>query len=76
MILINGGQLIIGWENNPILTSVKIVLTGELSNVNINNLPQGFDQIKSKGIGVKWKNSNKYHKLLINYKLKLRFSVL
>ena len=52
MILINNGQLIIGWENNPILTNVKIVFTGELSTVNINNLAQGFDQIKAKGMGV------------------------
>ena len=52
MILINNGQLIIGWENNPILTNVKIVFTGEYGNLNINNLPQGFDQIKAKGMGV------------------------
>lgn len=39
MILING-QLIIGWENNPILTNVSIVLTGEFS-MNPRTLPQG-----------------------------------
>ena len=52
MILINGGQLIIGWENDPILTDVKIIFTGEFDKVTINDLPTGFDQIKAKGLGV------------------------
>lgn len=52
MILINGGQFIIGWENAPITSEVKIVVKGELRTLNINNLPQGFDKIKGKGIGV------------------------
>lgn len=34
MILINGGQLIIGWENDPILTNVTIVLTGDKDSLN------------------------------------------
>ena len=47
MILISGGQLVIGWENNPILKNVQIVLKGEFSTVPI-VLPQGFDQINAK----------------------------
>ena len=31
VIFINGGQLIVGWENNPILTNVTIELTGTKS---------------------------------------------
>jgi hypothetical protein len=57
MILISGGQLIIGWENNPILTNVTIVLNGEFSTIPI-VLPQGYDQINSKGIGVRKIKSN------------------
>lgn len=51
MILINGGQLIIGWEKDPILTNVTIVLTGEKGSLNL-RLPNGLDQIGGKGIGV------------------------
>lgn len=51
IIFINGGQLIIGWENNPILTNVEIVLWGEKSK-SVFKLPEGFSMIGSKGMGV------------------------
>lgn len=54
MILIKGGQLIIGWEDDPILTDVKIVFTGELDKVTIDDLPPGFDEIRAKGMGVSY----------------------
>ena len=58
MILVNGGQLIIGWENNPILTNVTVNLTGDLTyrlerrKRDANPMLQGFEQINGKGIGV------------------------
>lgn len=58
MILINGGKLIIGWENNPILTNVTVNLTGDLTyrlerrKREANPMLQGFDKINGKGIGV------------------------
>ena len=51
MIFINGGQLIIGWESNPMKKDVKIVLTGKKSSLNF-MLPDGFSLIGGKGIGV------------------------
>ena len=50
MIFINGGQLIAGWENDPILTNVSIVLTGEKDSLDF-RLPNGLDKIGGKGIG-------------------------
>jgi hypothetical protein len=58
MLLINGGQLIIGWENNPILTNVTLNLTGDLTyrmqrrKRDANLMLQGFDAVNGKGIGV------------------------
>ncbi len=62
MILLNGGQLIIGWEKDPILTAVTVNLTGELNDISTRrkrdlsanqvNDSQGFDSIGEKGIGV------------------------
>ncbi len=60
MVLINGGQLIVGFENNPILTNVTLNLTGDL-NTSVarrrraladTNFTQGFSLIQGKGIGV------------------------
>ena len=50
-ILINGGQLIIGWENKPFTHNVNIVLTGTLASQSL-MLPNGFDSIGAKAIGV------------------------
>lgn len=51
MIFINGGQLIVGWEKNPILKNVEIVLTGRKDAMNF-KLPDGLSLIGGKGIGV------------------------
>lgn len=51
LIFINGGQLIVGWENDPILTNVEIVLTGEKNSLSY-DLPNGFQRLGSKTIGV------------------------
>lgn len=51
IIFINGGQLIIGWENDPILTNVEIVLKGEKDSIDF-YLPDGQSKIGGKGIGV------------------------
>lgn len=51
MIFINGGQLIAGWENDPILTNVSIVLTGTKDELDF-RLPNGLTKIGGKGIGV------------------------
>jgi len=51
MIFINGGQLIVGWENDPILTNVTITLTGVKNTTNF-ILPDGIEKIGGKGIGV------------------------
>jgi hypothetical protein len=48
---INGGQLIIGWEKNPINTSVEIILTGEKDAMQF-KLPDELSMIGGKGIGV------------------------
>ena len=50
-ILINGGQLIIGWENKPFTHNVSIELTGDISSESV-VLPNGFDSIGTKAIGV------------------------
>lgn len=50
MIFINGGQLIIGREDDPILTNVTITLTGEKKGLDF-ILPNGFEKIGGKGIG-------------------------
>lgn len=52
IIFINGGQLIIGWETNPMLTNVEIVLTGNKASADYklpNELPS---VIGNKAIGV------------------------
>jgi len=51
IIFINGGQLIVGWENDPILTNVEIALSGVKDSLNF-QLPNGFEKIGGKGIGV------------------------
>ncbi|CAF0756351.1 unnamed protein product [Brachionus calyciflorus] len=51
VIFINGGQLIVGWENNPILTNVDIILNGQKDFLNY-KLPNQVDSIGGKGIGV------------------------
>lgn len=48
-IFIKGGQLIIGWETNPILTNVKIVMTGQ-KGVNDYDLS---DELNAAGVGGK-----------------------
>ena len=52
MLYINGGQLIVGWENDPILTDVTISLTGTKSSAYKYTLPDGSTSIRSKSIGV------------------------
>lgn len=51
LIFINGGQLIIGWENKPIMTNVDIILRGSKDSLNF-YLPDGISNIGGKGIGV------------------------
>jgi hypothetical protein len=51
MIFINGGQLIIGWEKNPMLNNVEISLTGQKDSLDF-TLPDGFSSVGGKGIGV------------------------
>ena len=51
IIFINGGNLIIGWENDPILTNVTIKLNGQKDQVNY-MLPNGLETIGGKAIGV------------------------
>lgn len=52
-ILINGGTLVGGWENAPFNHKINIVLAGEKKTVLQGvELPDGFDQIGLKGIGV------------------------
>lgn len=48
IIFINGGQLIIGWESNPILKNVNIRLTGYKDSLNY-LLPDGYSNIGGKG---------------------------
>ena len=57
---INGGQLIIGWANNPILTNVTINFTGEWNPQSSSrrkrdtSLPDTVDSISGlKGIAVR-----------------------
>lgn len=51
VIFINGGQLIIGWENDPILKNVEIILKGTRNSFEF-RLPNGYDSIGGKSIGV------------------------
>lgn len=51
IIFINGGQLIIGWENDPILTNVTITLKGQKKSFDF-LLPNGLEKIGGKAIGV------------------------
>jgi hypothetical protein len=51
VIFINGGQLIVGWEDKPILRNVSIVLTGEKSSPAF-TLPDGLTKMGGKSIGV------------------------
>ncbi len=50
-IFINGGQLIVGWEDYPIKTNVEIVLKGRMNSMDF-RLPDGLSLIGGKGIGV------------------------
>ncbi len=50
-IFINGGQLIVGWENNPFKHNMEIELTGTKASLEY-ILPNGFDSMGSKAIGV------------------------
>ena len=51
ILFINGGQLIIGWENDPILTDVQILVNGQKSGLGY-ILPNNIDSIGYKAIGV------------------------
>ena len=51
LIFINGGQLIIGWENDPITKNVEIILTGQKNDPSF-KLPNQLDFIGGKGMGV------------------------
>lgn len=51
VIFINGGQLIVGWENDPMLNNVEIVLNGVKDALDY-KLPNRIDSIGGKGIGV------------------------
>ena len=50
-ILINGGQLIIGWENKTFSHNINIELTGDKSSESF-TIPNGIDSIGLKSIGV------------------------
>jgi hypothetical protein len=50
-IFINGGEFIIGWENQPFTHNMEIELTGTKASTEY-ILPNGFDSMGSKGIGV------------------------
>ena len=50
-LFINGGQVIVGWENNPFTHQMEIELTGTKSSKEF-ILPNGFDSMGSKAIGV------------------------
>ena len=50
-IFINGGQLIIGWENQPFTHNINIIITGDRSLQSV-ILPNGFDSMGAKAIGV------------------------
>jgi hypothetical protein len=50
-IFINGGQLIIGWEDQPFNHNMEIELTGNKASVEF-ILPNGFDSMGTKAIGV------------------------
>ena len=52
IIFINGGQLIVGWENDPILTNVTISITGKKADAVDYLLPNKFTTIAFKSIGV------------------------
>lgn len=48
IIMINGGQLIIGWENDPILSKVEIIFTGDSNSFQ----SADYSLMRTKGIGV------------------------
>ena len=50
-VFINGGQLIVGWENQPFTHNMEIILTGNKASHEL-ILPNGFDSMGSKAIGV------------------------
>ncbi len=52
VLLIDGGQLIVGWENDPILTDVTISLTGNKTDASSYFLQDGATSIGYKSIGV------------------------
>jgi hypothetical protein len=51
MIFINGGQMIVGFEDDPMLKNVNIILNGKKDLINF-TLPNGLEKIGGKGIGV------------------------
>ena len=51
MIFINGGQMIVGFEDDPMLKNVQIMLNGKKDSFNF-TLPNRLDMIGGKGIGV------------------------
>ncbi len=51
LIFINGGQLIIGWEHEPMRFNVDVVLTGRRGGLHF-TLPNGFDTIGTKALAV------------------------
>jgi hypothetical protein len=67
ILLINGGQLIVGWENNPILTDVTISITGNKSGSVPYLLSDDVTAIGYKAIGVFGGN---YSILLNFYRIK------
>ena len=52
IIFIDGGQMIVGWENNPILTDVTITVTGKKAEAFTYTLPNEIDPLGYKAIGV------------------------
>ena len=53
LIFINGGQLIVGWEYEPMLFDVEIVLTGSRDSWQF-TLPNGFETIGARLLGSTW----------------------
>jgi hypothetical protein len=55
LMFINGGQLIVGWEDRPILTNVTIAVTGAKKDQNsYATLPENFNTFKSIGVYGGW----------------------
>jgi hypothetical protein len=54
LMLINGGQLIVGWEDRPILTNVTIAVTGAKDQSSYTTLPDNLNTFKSIGVYGGW----------------------